>query len=55
MKLTSHINQIINIWSFCNQTSDNRCVCVCVEGEGVVHACALMCVCNDAFPNAYVM
>jgi len=27
---------------------------VCVLGRGV-HACALMCVCNDAFPNVYVM
>jgi len=40
-----------------NQTSDNRCVCVCVclGGGGWGNAYALMCICNDAFPNAYVM
>ena len=39
-----------------NQTSDNRCLCFFCGGGGlVVHACALMCVCNDAIPNAYVM
>jgi len=39
-----------------NQTSDNRflCVCVCVC-EGGVNVCALLCDCNNAFPNACVM